>query len=107
MNPNDQYISGAFLNALKVGGLYLWNGAAVFLSLFYLTGTVAKSLVIAAVVLVSSFIGFGSRRLVQVGFAITVLAVLVSYGFPHPNGWLTLAKSVPSTINYAWNHQAN
>jgi len=78
MNPNDEDISDELLTALRAGSLHLWNAAAIFLSLFYLTGAVLKSLVIAGVVLISSFLGFGSRRLIQAGFALAVVAVLVS-----------------------------
>ena len=73
---------------LRAGFLYAWSSAAIFGALLYLTGSTFKSLLIAIFVFFSCIVGFGRRRLIQASFAIVVLAILVSYGFPAPDQWI-------------------
>lgn len=107
MNPHENDFSTEQLAMLRSTGLYVWNSTVIFVSLLYLTGDVIKPLLIGGFVFVSCLLGYGHRRLTQLGAAMAVITIFVSYGFPTPDRWLDLAKSVPAAVSYAWNHTAS
>jgi hypothetical protein len=68
--------------------LWLWNGLVVFGAIFFLTGALFKSVLIAAFVWISSALGYGQRWLLRGGFALAGLAIAVHLGIlPAPEQW--------------------
>jgi hypothetical protein len=76
---------------------YLWNAIVVFVALASLGAGFVKAGVIAAFVLISCMVGIGQRRLLQAGLAVAIVAIAVSLGFPSPNEWVGIFKSVVVT----------
>ena len=48
---------------------------------------------------VSCILGFGRRRLLQASFALAVIAVIVSFGFPPPQQWKAIANAMWLELN--------
>ncbi len=76
-----------------------WNAIVLFISLMSLGGGFLHSCLIAAYVLVSSLFGYGRRWLMRTGFALSVVAIAVSFGAPHPTQWPNLAMSAPDLFD--------
>ena|SRR5882757_7084867 len=76
---------------------YLWNGVVVFAALVSLGAGFVKAGVIAVFVFVSCLVGIGQRRLLQAGLAIAIVAIAVSLGFPGPEEWAGIFKSMVAT----------
>lgn len=76
-----------------------WNAACVAASLYFLSGSIVKSGIIAVFVYFSSLLGYGLRWLIPGGFAVTILACAVVLGFPHPEQWPGLFKSALESFN--------
>jgi hypothetical protein len=76
---------------------YLWNAIVVFAALASLGAGFVKAGVIATFVLISCMVGIGQRRLLQAGLAVAIIAIAVSLGFPGPNEWADIFKSVVVT----------
>lgn len=75
-----------------------WNSMAVFGSVMFLDGGLAKAALVTLLVFISCLIGWGRRWLLRGGFALTMVAVAVAFGFPHPAQWPSLVKNLPSAI---------
>lgn len=73
---------------------YLWNAIVVFAALASLGAGFVKAGAIAAFVFISCMVGIGQRRLLQAGLAIAILAIAVSLGFPGPEEWTGIFKSM-------------
>lgn len=76
-----------------------WNAICVGGSLYYLTGSPAKAVIVALFVYFSCLLGYGVRWLLRGGFAVSILALAVAVGFPHPEQWAGLAKSAYETFS--------
>jgi hypothetical protein len=84
--------------------LCVWNALVVFVSLFFLTGALGKSVLVSAFVLVSSLLGFGQRWLLRGGFGLAVLAIAVVVGvIPHPDQWKDALRDVRAFLEYRVN----
>jgi hypothetical protein len=79
----------------------VWNGVIVLTSVYYLSGSFTKSLLIATFVLGSCLVGFGRRWVMRGGFALAVFAIAVALGMPHPERWIELVHSAPDAIEAA------
>lgn len=77
----------------RVMVLFLWTAGVLFASLLFLGGGFFQSILISLFVLVSCVLGLGRRRLLQASFAVTLVAIAVSLGFPHPSEWGKIAHS--------------
>jgi hypothetical protein len=77
-----------------------WTALCVLVSLIYLTGEVTKSLLAAAFVLGSSYLGVASYRLAQLGVVMSIVAFAVAFGFPQPSRWLEVLAALvrPSVV---------
>jgi hypothetical protein len=67
-----------------------WIAFCVLVSLFYLSGEIAKSVLAALFVFTSLSLGLGGRRLPQLGLAISITALAVAFGCPTPTHWPAL-----------------
>jgi hypothetical protein len=76
---------------------YLWNAIVAFAALASLGAGFVKAGVIAVFVFVSCIVGIGSRRLLQAGLAVAIVAIAVSLGFPGPQEWAGIFKSFVAT----------
>jgi hypothetical protein len=77
----------------RTGLLYIWTAAMLFIALLYLEGGMVRSALVAIFVVISCALGFGRRRLLQGSFAVAIVAIAVSFGFPPPGQWQGLAKA--------------
>jgi len=91
MTPSERFAVICGWNAICVGG-----------SIYYLTGSIIKAGFFAVFVYVSTLLNYGLRWLLPGGFAVTVLALAVALGFPHPEQWHGLIKSAPGAFNNVW-----
>lgn len=82
--------------------LYAWTSIVTFCALLYLGAGLTRSTLVTLFMITSYWVGFGPRRLTQIGFGLSVLAILVSFGFPSPETWPGLIKSAPDSIQIAW-----
>ena len=87
MNAQERFAVTCAWNAICVGG-----------SLYYLTGSIAKAVIASLFVYFSCLLGYGVRWLLRGGFAVSILALAVAMGFPHPEQWAGLAKSATETL---------
>lgn len=83
----------------RLAVLFVWTGFVVFSALLFLGSGILKAVIVASFILISCVVGLGRRRLLQASFAISVLAIAVSLGFPHPSEWLAIGKSVLTVID--------
>jgi hypothetical protein len=79
----------------------VWDSVIVFVSVYYLSGSFTKSLVVSTFVLGSCLVGFGRRWVMRGGFAIAVFAIAVAMGMPHPERWVELVHAAPDAIEGA------
>jgi hypothetical protein len=80
----------------------VWNGVVVFVSGWYLTGSLIKSAVIAIFVLVSCLLGYGVRWLLRGGFAVSIFAIAVAVGaIPRPDQWKNLVGGVRKSLEHS------
>jgi hypothetical protein len=80
----------------------VWNGVVVFVSGWYLTGSLIKSAVVAIFVLISCLLGYGVRWLLRGGFAVTIFAIAVLVGaIPHPDQWKDLVGDVSGFLEHS------
>jgi hypothetical protein len=85
----------------RLAVMCVWNGLVVFVSVFFLTGSIFKAALIAVFVLVSCLLGFGQRWLLRGGFVVSVLAIGVLVGaIPHPDQWKDLFRGVRASLEY-------
>jgi hypothetical protein len=77
----------------RTGLLYIWTAVMLFIALLYLEGGIVRSALVAVFVIISCALGFGRRRLLQASFAVAIVAIAVSFGFPSPGEWPSLAKA--------------
>ena len=78
---------------------YIWNAICVFLALWYLAGGIWKAALVAGFVLLSTAFGYGARWLVRGGFALSILAIAVLFGFPSPDQWADIARTGAEQIS--------
>lgn len=76
----------------------VWNAICVFLALWYLTGGIGKSALVAFFVLLSSALGYGGRWVTRGGFLLSVVAIAVLLGFPAPEQWADIVKSCTNSL---------
>ena len=70
--------------------LPFWATFVCVIAIYFLFGSFWKAAFIGVFVVVSSLLGFGTRRLLQGSFAITVLAIAVALGLLPPDLCLQL-----------------
>ena len=79
--------------------LFIWTAVVLFSALLFLGSGFFQELLIAAFVLVSCVLGLSRRRLLQASFAVALVAIAVSLGYPHPHDWATIGGRAWSQIN--------
>jgi hypothetical protein len=79
--------------------LPIWNALVVFASLIYFSGTIVRPALVAAVVLISSALGYGSRWLYRAGFVLMAFTIAnVSGLLPPIEQWPNLMENAQAYI---------
>src|SRR6202050_2172987 len=73
----------------------VWTGVCWFFSLWYLGNRFWVPLLASIFAVVTITVGPGSRRLVQIGTALSLVAIAVAMGFPHPTQWPAALAGIP------------
>ncbi len=77
--------------------LPFWAGLVSIVAIYFLTANAWKAVLIGAFVGGSAMLGYG-RGVLTGSFAIAVLAIAVTLGFPPPDQWLQLIEEVRGAI---------
>jgi hypothetical protein len=94
MNEPEFQLSAGERAAIR----YTFCAASAFISAWYLSASIVRSLVFALFVLAACFLNFERQWALRVGFAVAVLALAVSLGLPRPAQWAAFAKSTTIAI---------
>lgn len=78
--------------------LFCWTGIVVFSALLFLGSGILSAVLVTLYVLISCAVGLGRRRLLQASFAVSLVAIAVLLGFPHPREWPSIGKSLLNAI---------
>lgn len=70
--------------------LAAWAGCVSAVAVYFLLGSITKTLLIGAFVGGSVTLDFGRRWVLAGAFALAVLAILVALGVPPPDQWMQL-----------------
>lgn len=83
-------------NAMTREDVLLWWNACCYTVCLYLLGVgLLKILIIFPIVLISSYVNYGRKWILRIGFVLLVLTVLVTMDIlPQPNNWPGLVASV-------------
>jgi hypothetical protein len=92
---NDAEQQTRFRRSMMCG----WTALVVFASIFYLTGSLAKAVVVAVYVYVSSTVGLGHNWIFKGGFLVSVVAIAVYVGaIPPPAEWSGYLKELQTLL---------
>jgi hypothetical protein len=79
--------------------MWLWNTAAVFLSLLYFGGGLFRIIIITAVIAISTALGYGKRWLYRAGFVLMLAGIVDCSGFLPPiQQWPNLMRDAVSSM---------
>ncbi len=78
--------------------LFCWTGLMVFTALVFLGSGILSAVLVTLYVLISCAVGLGRRRLLQASFAVSLVAIAVLLGFPHPREWPSIGKSMLTAV---------
>jgi hypothetical protein len=78
--------------------LAVWCSLCVFVSSWILMGRILPALLIGIFAGVSYVVAFGRRWVLRLGFALTILAIGVMFGIPHPREWDDIAAHAAGWI---------
>jgi hypothetical protein len=78
--------------------LPFWAALVSIAAIYFLTANAWKAVLIGAFVGGSAMLGYGTRWVLTGSFAIAVLAIAVTLGFPPPDQWLQLIEEVRGAI---------
>lgn len=84
--------------------LFCWTGIVVFSALLFLGSGLLSAALVSFFILISCAVGLGRRRLLQASFAVSLVAIAVLLGFPHPREWPSIGKSMLTAVEL--NHVA-
>lgn len=74
--------------------LNVWTTVLVFASLYFLGAGFIKSVLIGGFFMVSCTLNYGRRWLIDLAFIVTLVAIAVAIGFPHPSQWWNFLRSI-------------